>query len=233
MDYSEELDVFQTVGKRIINREYPRPLLQRILCLVNPWACKTAWYNQNQETFLVLIALEGPQKVLNAMKNTLTPIMTMSTLFAGITTSLALDPGTFSYSVTRDIFGSLMVASTMCSITAVIIAAFMSAQCELCDVAFGKREFLERLSEHEDMVIITSSTWSIWGIILSLPAMVVKVTDIYGNYMALYFGIIATILIKYTAVDLHNSVLTRRMGLQKARFDAILSDLTPTLATTV
>ena len=225
MDYVGELKVFERIQEKIETNEYTKPLSQRVLCFWNPWANPKAWRNKNQEAFLVLIALEGPKKVLESWKGTLVPITTMSTLFLNITVPLALDPGDFSDDVTRNIFGFLMVTSTLMSICATIVSTFMYAQCELCDVSDNKLLFLDRLENHENMIIITSNIWAIAGIIVSLMAMVIKATDIYGTWMSVYFGLFSTVLIKYTVVDLYTSVVSRRVGLQRERFNQILDQL--------
>ena len=60
---------------------------------------------------------------------------------------------------------------------------------------------------------------------MSLPAMVIKASDSYGLWMTLYFGTMCSVLIKYTLCDLVESVIHRRIVLQRKRFTARLEEL--------
>jgi len=74
---STELEVFKYVENMIKLRNYPKPLTQRLLY----YFCKTdteTWRNENQESFLILIALEGPAKILEQMKSTLAVLAAIS-----------------------------------------------------------------------------------------------------------------------------------------------------------
>ena len=221
---SMELEIFEHVAWKIELQKYPEPITQRLLCFLGKTNTKS-WRNENQEAFLVLIALEGPAKVLEQMKNTLSVIAALSTLFLSITVRLSLDPGDFSNEVIKNLFGSFMVTSTLMSFTAAMTSTFMRAQCELCDVTENKMDFLKRLENHDYMFIITSNIWSIGGMVMSLPAMVIKATDSYGLWMSLYFGIMSAVLVKYTLYDLAESVIHRRIVLQRERFTDILEEL--------
>ena len=55
--------------------------------------------------------------------------------------------------------------------------------------------------------------------------MVIKASDSYGLWMSLYFGIMCVVLIKYTLYDLVESVMHRRIVLQRKRFTARLEEL--------
>ena len=219
-----ELEIFEHVAEMIEMNEYPKPLIQRLLCYFEKTNTKS-WRNKNQEAFLVLIALEGPAKVLDQMKSTLAVLAALSTLFLSVTVPLSLDPGDFSNEVVQNLFGGFMVTSTLMSFTAVMTSTFMRTQCELCDVTEHRMDFLKRLEKHDDMIIITSNIWSIGGMVMSLPAMVIKASDSYGLWMSLYFGIMCVVLIKYTLYDLVESVIHRRIVLQRKRFTARLEEL--------
>jgi len=214
---STELEVFKYVENMIKLRNYPKPLTQRLLYYFEKTDTKS-WRNKNQESFLILIALEGPAKVLEQMKSTLAVLAALSTIFLSITVPLSLEPGDFSNVVVQNLFGCFMVTSTLMSFTAVMVSTFMRAQCELCDVTAHRMDFLKRLDNHPDMIIITSNIWSIGGMVMSLPAMVIKATDSYGLWMSLYFGIMSAALIKYTLCDLVKSVIHKRTELQRKRF---------------
>ena len=104
---SMELEIFEHVAWKIEQQKYPEPITQRLSCFFGKTNTKS-WRNKNQEAFLVLIALEGPAKVLEQMKNTLSVIAALSTLFLSITVPLSLDPGDFSNEVIKNLFGSFM-----------------------------------------------------------------------------------------------------------------------------
>ena len=90
-----ELEIFEHVAEMIELNEYPKPLIQRLLYYFEKTNTKS-WRNKNQESFLILIALEGPEKVLEQMKSTLAVLAALSTLFLSITVPLSLEPGDFS-----------------------------------------------------------------------------------------------------------------------------------------
>ena len=184
---------------------------------------KGGMFNRINDSFLVLVALEGPAKVLNQMKNTLQVIAGISTLFIGVTVPLVINPGEFSNEIAKNMFGALVVTSTLMSFNASIISTFMYVQCELCDVTDSKMQFLQRFSKHDNMFIMTSTIWSFSGIVLSLPAMVIKVSDSYGGWMTLYFSALSLVLL-YSLHQLIETVITKRIRLQKERFDSVFND---------
>jgi len=184
---------------------------------------KGGFLNCIYDSFLVLVALEGPAKVLNQMKNTLQVIAGISTLFIGVTVPLVINPGEFSNEIAKNTFGALIVTSTLMSFNASIISTFMYVQCELCDVTDSKMQFLQRFDEHDNMFIMTSTFWSFSGIVLSLPAMVIRVSDSYSGWMSLYFSALSLVLL-YSLHQLIETVITKRIRLQKERFDSVFND---------
>ena len=186
---------------------------------------KSKYISRYYKTFLILIALEGPKKVLTSMKGSLTIICMVSALFLNITLPLALETDYISNNVGQTLFGFFIITSTLMSFMAVITSLFMYVQCELCDVTEYKMQFLSRYQNHPNMIVITSNTWTLGGVIFCIPALIIKATDIYGFWMGIYFGIFTLIFIKFILYDLCNSVIFKRIQLQEQRFKNIIKEL--------
>ena len=176
---------------------------------------KVSWYNK---TFLILIALEGPKKVLTSMKGSLNIISMVSSLFLNITLPLALETDYISNNIGQTLFGFFVITSSLMSFMAVITSMFMYVQCELCDVTEYKMQFLSRYKTHDNMIVITSNVWSLFGIVFCIPALIIKATDIHGIWMGAYFGFFTLIFVKYIMYDLVKSVIFKRIELQEERF---------------
>jgi len=221
-----ELKIFEEVDRKIREREYPKTLLQEIV--KNIFCCKRfrdTWVNPNQESFLILIALEGSEKVINQMKSVLAVIAALSALFLNITVPLTLESGEIDNKLFRDIFGCLMATSTMMSFNSLLVSTFMYVQCELCDVSHDTLLFLKRLKEQKRMFIITSSSWGISGMLVSLPGLVMKSSDSYGVIVTVYFSVLVALMIRFTFRQMIKNVIWRRINLQKNAFKNRLGEL--------
>ena len=216
----EELEVFEFVNQKIKWKLYTWPFSDFIICYIFKNKGDKS-RNVNKESFLRLIALQGPELVLTHMKQAATVLTTLSALFLNITVPLTLDPGEFLNETMKNIFGALMVISTIMSFNGLLISTFMYIQCELCDVTDSKIKFLKRLDKHENMITLTSSTWCIGAIVISLPAIVIKASDSYGPWMGIYYTVLLCMVI-YTLRGLVKAVIFDRISFQKKRFDSML-----------
>ena len=185
---------------------------------------KLPLYNKS---FLILIALEGPKKVLASMKGSLTIISMVSALFLNITLPLSLEVDYISTNVGQTLFAYFIITSTLMSFMSVLTSMFMYVQCELCDVTEYKMQFLSRYQKHPKMFVITSNIWAFGGITTCIPALFIKATDIHGFRMGIYFGFFTLIFIKYIMYDLGKSVIINRIKLQEERFITILNSSAP------